>query len=369
MSKNRNLLSNITNRVNRARSDDPAEQKSGASQPLAAASPFSANLSGITNPRAPGQRKSKIQKTSVQRQAWVDPSCCRPWEHHNRAYELLTEERCADLIAGFRTQGRQQRPAVVRSLNGEDRIGEEGQTHDFEIISGVRRHWVVSWLRGKGEVNTKDEPYLFLVVVRDDLDNTQAFELSDTENRGQKDISDFERAREYKWALDNLYEGNVSRMAEAIQMERSNLTRLLSLTEMPNVIVRAYPSILDIRTNHWRQLGPCFSSKEREKREAAERVISCAKSIVQARENHSRNVPVDGAQTVNLLLAAIKEKKRGGDRTQILETLTAKSTGKMMLKVRRTTRGMTFEVPRASGATRDEVQDALHKAIDEYYEG
>ncbi|MGA7980570.1 MAG: ParB N-terminal domain-containing protein [Chromatiaceae bacterium] len=356
MSKNRNLLSGIASRVNRGHAEEPAPVQPASAEGPA---PFSANLSGITNPRAPGQRDSKIQKTAVQRQVWVDPSCCRPWTHHNRAYELLNEDRCGDLIAGFRSLGRQQRPAIVRTLRGEDRVGENGEVHDFEIISGVRRHWTVSWLRKKEEVNPQGEPYLFLVVVRDDLDDTHAFELSDAENRGQKDISDFERAREYRWALGNLYEGNVSRMADGIQMDRSHLTRLLALTEMPEVVVQAYPSILDIRTHHWRQLSPYFSSNEREKREAAERVLACARSIVQARDNHSKNVPTDGAQTTALLTAAMTEKKRGGDRTQILETQTAKTTGKMMLKIKRTTRGMTFEVPRASGASKEEVHEAL----------
>jgi ParB family chromosome partitioning protein len=365
MSKNRNLLSGIASRVNRGQAEDPPQEQPASTESPA---PFSANLSGITNPRAPGQRESKIQKTAVQRQVWVDAACCRPWAHHNRAYELLNKDRCEDLIAGFRSLGRQQRPAIVRTLKGDDRVGENGETHDFEIISGARRHWTVSWLQEKGEVNSKGEPYLFLIVVRDDLDTTQAFELSDAENRGQKDISDYERAREYRWALDNLYEGNVSRMADGIQMDRSNLARLLALTEMPEVVVQAYPSILDIRTHHWRQLGPYFSSNERSKREAAERVLACARSIVQARENHSRNVPTDGAQTAALLSAALTEKKRGGDRTQILETLTAKTTGKLMLKIKRTTRGMTFEVPRASGASKDEVHEALRKAIEEYFE-
>jgi ParB family chromosome partitioning protein len=365
MSKNRNLLSGIANRINQGRVEEASDQEPTSQQP---SGPFSANLSGITNPRAPGQRESKIQKTAVQRQVWVDPTYCRPWKHHNRLYELLNEERCEDLIAGFRTQGRQQRPAIVRSLQGEGRVDENGRTHDFEIISGARRHWTVSWLRSKGEVNTQGEPYLFLVVVRDDLDTTQAFELSDAENRGQKDISDYERAREYSWALKSLYEGNVSKMAQAIQMDRSHLTRLLALTEMPDTVVKAYPSILDIRTHHWRQLSPYFSSNERAKREASERVLACARSIAQARENHSRNVPTDGPRTVALLLAALKENTRGGDRTQVLDTVTAKASGKMMLKIKRTTRGMTFEVPRASGATREEVHEALRKAVDEYFE-
>ncbi len=365
MSKNRNLLSGIANRINKGGSEDVPVQTS-VSQPHPGH--LSANLSGITNPRAPGQRESKIQKTAVQRHIWVDSSCCRPWKHHNRAYELLNEERCMDLIAGFRTQGRQQQPAIVRTLQGENRVDENDQTYDFEIISGARRHWTVSWLREQGEVNAQNEPYLFLVVVRDDLDTNQAFELSDAENRGQKDISDYERAREYRWALDRLYEGNVSTMAEAIHMDRSNLTRLLALTEMPDIVVRAYPSILDIRTHHWRQLGPYFSNNDRAKRESAERVLACARSIVQEREHGSKNVPADGAQTAALLTAALKEKARGGDRTQVLKTLTAKTTGKMMLKIKRTTRGMTFEVPRTSGATKEEIHEALRKAVDEYFE-
>lgn len=365
MAKNKNLLSGIANRVNQGKSDSGTEEYVARTS---VSGPFSANLAGITNPRAPGQTASKIQKTSILRQAWIDPVRCRPWKHHNRDYELLNEERCADLIAGFRSIGKQQRPAIVRSLGGDERTNENGETHDFEIISGARRHWTVSWLKAREERNAEGEPYLFLVVVRDDLDTTAAFELSDAENRGQKDISDFERAREYRWALGSLYEGKVSKMAEAIQMERSNLTRLLALTEMPETVIRAYPSILDIRTNHWRQLCSYFSSKEREKKEAAERILSCAKALAQARENYSRNVPSDGAQTTSMLLAAASDKKRGGDRTQILKTVNAKATGKMMLKVKRTTRGMTFEVPRASGATKDEVYDALRMAVDKFFE-
>jgi ParB family transcriptional regulator, chromosome partitioning protein len=359
--KNRSLLAGIADRVNREGRDDvPASDH--------ATGPFAANLSAITNPRAPGEPDSPIRRTSVQRQLWVDPALCRPWAHHNRAYELLTENRCGDLISGFRSLGRQQRPAIVRTVPVGERMGADGRLYELEIVSGARRHWTVSWLRARGETNVEGEPFLFLVVVRDDLDTAAAFELSDAENRGQEDISDFERAREYRWALEDLYEGNVSKMAGAIQMERSNLARLLSLTEMPEILVRAYPSILEIRSRHWRELGPLFARKERDKMDAADRVLACARSIVQARESHSRNVPMDGAQTAAMLLAAAKAKTRGGDRTQVLRSVTAKATGRLAVKVKRTTRGMTFEVARASGATKDEVQETLRAAIDDYFE-
>ncbi|MCI5042711.1 MAG: chromosome partitioning protein ParB, partial [Donghicola eburneus] len=44
---------------------------------------------------------------------WVDPARCKMWERHNRIYELLNEENCADLIEGIQQQGRQEFPAIV----------------------------------------------------------------------------------------------------------------------------------------------------------------------------------------------------------------------------------------------------------------
>ena len=38
------------------------------------------------------------------------------WAGHNRAYDLLTPENCADLIEGMKAQGQQEFPAIVRRL-------------------------------------------------------------------------------------------------------------------------------------------------------------------------------------------------------------------------------------------------------------
>lgn len=359
MSKNRSLFSGVAERLE--------QREAGAGDTVAAGGPFAANLAAITNPRAPGQPDAAIRKPVIERHLWVDPALCRPWAHHNRAYELLDEERCADLIAGFRTVGHQQRPAIVRTLRGEARLGPDGHAHEFEIISGVRRHWTVSWLRARDEVNAAGEPFLFLAVVRDDLDTVAAFELSDAENRGQQDISDYERAREYHWALAHLYEGNVSRMAGAIQMDRSHLTRILALNAMPGAVVAAYPSILEIRVHHWRQLAPFFADDTPEHRAAALRILALASAIAAARAS-GQLAPDTGAQTLARLLAAAKETQRSSDRPQVLSTISAQATGKPALRVKRSAQGLMLEVPRASGATRNELYDALRLAVDTYYE-
>src|SRR3546814_19216722 len=86
-------------------------------------------------------------------------------------------------------------PAIVR------RVGND-PGHDFEVISGARRHWSVSWLR---EHNYPDIRYL--VEIRN-LTDEQAFRISDLENRARKDLSDLERARDYLKALDLYYRGS-----------------------------------------------------------------------------------------------------------------------------------------------------------------
>jgi ParB family chromosome partitioning protein len=118
----------------------------------------------------------------------VDPARCRMWPGHNRDYEALSEARCEDLIESLKAQGTQEVPALVRRLPNDP-------SYDFEVISGARRHWSVSWLRSHNYPE-----FRFLVEIRD-LTDEEAFRLSDLENRARQDISDFERARDYLRAL------------------------------------------------------------------------------------------------------------------------------------------------------------------------
>ena len=70
----------------------------------------------------------------------VDPARCRMWSRHNRRYDLLNEASCADLLESLRAQGEQEFPAIVRRV-------EDDPAFDYEVISGARRHWSVSYLR------------------------------------------------------------------------------------------------------------------------------------------------------------------------------------------------------------------------------
>ena len=212
-------------------------------------------------PQAPSQSSSRFLKragtlaeqASGERQEtvlrMVDPSECRMWARHNRAYDLLTEDNCRDLIDGIRAQGRQEFPAIVRRL-------PDGETHRYEVVCGARRHFAITWLR---ENNYPQFKYL---VEERTLTDEEAFRLADIENRDREDISDYERARDYAEAVKLYYQGKQKLMAERLECSEAWLSRYLGLARLPDEIVAAFSSIRDIKELHARQLKPLLAAKE-----------------------------------------------------------------------------------------------------------
>ncbi len=157
----------------------------------------------------------------------VSPDEVKPWAGHNRDYASLTPERCADLIESIGRSG-QQFPAIVRPA------GEGG----YELVCGARRHWTTRHLGIDLEVEVRK------------LDDVEAFILQDIENRDREDISDLERALDYRHALGAYFDGSKSKLAESLKMDRGNLTRLLQLAELPNDIIDAYDDRRELLVHH-----------------------------------------------------------------------------------------------------------------------
>ncbi|UWQ21507.1 ParB/RepB/Spo0J family partition protein [Jannaschia sp. W003] len=207
--------------------DSPAKEGRGGARFLARSTRVGERLSG------------EIEEKTLR---WVDPAQCRMWARHNRAYELLTEDNCRDLIDGIKSQGRQEFPAVVRAT-GDDAV-------PYEVVCGARRHFAVSWLRAHNFPQMR-----YLVEVRD-LTDEEAFRLADIENRDREDISDYERARDYAEALRLYYGGRQRDMAQRLEVSDAWLSRYLQLAKLPDEIVAAFGSIRDVREAHARSLKP-----------------------------------------------------------------------------------------------------------------
>ncbi len=280
-----------------------------------------------------------VEKTLL----WVDPDRCRLWARHNRRYELLNEMRCADLIEGFKAQGQQEFPAVVRRL-------KDNPQHEYEVICGGRRHWTVTWLRAHNY-----RQFRFLIEVRD-LSDEEAFRLSDVENRDRADISDYERAVDYADAVGRYYDGRQKDMAARLEVSETWLSRYLGLAKLPKPVIEAYADITDIKELHARDLKPLLSRPDTK---AA--IIEEAKAI--AREQRAavdgQGASLDGSAVIARLKAAAKPRKP----VRRLRGVEYKSaSGTVLVTARKQKgRGLTLEI--ADPRDAEAVLEACRKAL------
>lgn len=226
---------------------------------------------------------------------WVDPDRCRLWPRHNRL--KLDFENCRDLIDSIDRNG-QSVAAIGRAVRDDPDC-------DYEIIAGGRRFWAVKWLRDHAEPENR-EKYQILIDIRA-LDDREAFLVADLENKDRKDISDYERAKDYHRALSDFYRhGDKKKMAEALGIEYTSFTRLLDLAEMPEEIIKAFGSFHEVRIEHVRKLKPLYEHKESDIRE---KVFEMARVIQfeQDERRHRGHKLLEGAKIVSRLMSAATE--------------------------------------------------------------
>ena len=266
----------------------------------------------------------------------VDPDRCRIWVRHNRRYDLLSPESCADLIEGFRQQGGQEFPAVVR------RVTDAGP-YEYEVISGARRHWTARFLK-----------YEFLIEERD-LTDLEAFRLSDIENRHREDLSDYERAVDYLQALNIYFDGSQKQMAMNLERSEGWLSRYLDLARLDPIIVDAVRDVREMTVNQARVIKPLLTGKTRGT------VIEKATELAALPEKPT------AADLFRVLTTAAAEPKAVRVSTT-LETAATKETGKVFAVVRRHGRGgLIIQVDGNSGAGKEEAVAAVAAMVERYY--
>jgi len=285
-------------------------------------------LQGIAHEKA-GVRGTPAENVLRRR---VDPGVCRMWEQHNRRYELLNEQRCAELITDVRAKG-QQFPAIVRELYADP-------DYTYEVVCGARRHWVASFL---GED--------YFIEVRKVTDE-EAFLLADSENRSREDISDFERGLDYQRALKRYY-SSARKMAAALDVSDTWLGKFLALAKLPQEILDAYPSVLDLKVDHARKLCKLVESDDDH-----EAIIEKALALK------------DSGKTGAIIyreLCGVEKKKRSGRGGRLVEE-TYQHNGKDAVTYKKTSRGGTqIVLHRKSGASLEEMESLVVKALNEQW--
>jgi ParB family chromosome partitioning protein len=157
----------------------------------------------------------------------VNPFRCRVWAMHDRLEEHVTEESCKDEIDSFVTHG-QLIPALGRALGGD-------LEHDVEIVCGARRLFAARHLNVPLDVEMRE------------MTDRDAIVAMDLENRHRKDLSAYERGLSYAQWLRGKYFGSQDDLGRALNVSASQVSRLLKLSQLPSVVIRAFPSPMSIR--------------------------------------------------------------------------------------------------------------------------
>lgn len=274
----------------------------------------------------------------------LDPERVRVWPGNARIYENLTEANTRELIDAIVSEGGQKVPAVVRRV-------DDDPNYQYEVIAGTRRHWAISWLR------KNSYPQFKFVAIVEQLDDEAAFRLADIENRARKDVSDLERARNYRAALQSHYEGRQDRMAERLKLSRGWLSKMIKVAALPDPIVAAFGDAENLSLASAYPLAQALDDKARAKLIAAEARLVARE---QAELRDKGLPPYSTPQVVRRLLGAKV------DKTAAPEQLELKSNyGRNLLTVSSTTRqGVTIKLHAGSGADRDEVISAVGQALE-----
>jgi len=291
---------------------------------------------GIMASRSQTLARIASGKAVTDRTEWVDPARCRPWRLHNRDLDHLNEESCRDLIDSFLSAKKQRIPAIVRKL-------KDDPDFDYEIIAGVRRWWTVKWLRAH------HHPEFDYLVTIQSVTDEEAFRVSDVENRSRKDISDWERAKEYTEALAEFYEGSQSQMAAHLNLSKSWLSRLLDVARLPDPLVAAFADTHDITVRVARDVKPLVADAQ-----ALARMEEEAARIAAEREGGGRTL--SGPEVAKRLVRATVEPtvKTSGEKEIVGRG------GKVILRYTKTRGGgLTIKTIPRSGATSAELLQAI----------
>lgn len=295
---------------------------------------------GIVASRSQALSRLATGKSVADRTEWVDPAKCRPWRMHNRDLDHLSEDSCRDLIDSFLSAKKQRIPAIVRRLKNDPNF-------EFEIIAGVRRWWTVQWLR-----DHHHPEYEYLVTIQNVTDE-EAFRVSDVENRSRKDISDWERAKEYTIALAEFYEGSQSQMAAHLNLSKSWLSRLLDVARLPDEIVSAFSDTHDITVRVARDIKPLVGD--------ATTLAKMREAAAQIEEQRKRDgLKLSGPEVAKRLVRSttVPVVKGGGEKK-----LTGRA-GKVILRYTMARGGgLTIKIPPRTATTSTEVLKAIESLL------
>lgn len=243
-------------------SADPAKSKTAPGTLLGF---MTAQSSAVQEANALKERVRTLEKESGLQK--LDPAIVTPSKYANRHEASFFTPEFEALKAEIAAAGGNVQPIKVRSvqvLNGSTPV--PGPI--YELIFGHRRHRACLDLG------------LSVLAIVEEVSDINLFEQMERENRGRKNLSAWEQGTMYKKALDGGLYSSLRRLAESLNVDVSLVSKATSLASLPDAVVAAFGSPLDIQ---FRWAAPLAEAMQKDPDGTLER----ARALVGVREELS----------------------------------------------------------------------------------
>jgi len=194
--------------------------------------PANSILAMLSDSRVGDENKNLKEELSAWEGAFptkrLDPALVLPSRWANRHADSFQGKDFDDLKADIESAGGNVQGIKVRPISN---------THPqrYEIVFGHRRHRACLDLG------------LPVLSVIDDIDEKTLFAEMDRENRQRADLRPYEQGEMYRRALDESLYSSARKLAEALGISVTTVTRAVNIARLPAEVLDAFHSRLDIQ--------------------------------------------------------------------------------------------------------------------------
>ncbi len=258
----------------------------------------------------------------------IDPARIKPSRFANRHELSFETPEFTQLREEIESAGRNVQPIKVRRL-GQGAAAKA----EFEIVFGHRRH------RACLELGI---PVAAIVA---ELSDQQLFAEMERENRNRKNLSAWEQGVMYRTALDERLYSSMRRLSEELSVSLSVVSQSVSLARLPDDVVAAFQSPLDIQ---FRWAAPLTEAVQKD----LEGTLVRARAIARAR----------GTMGPAAILAQLVGISDSDSSATSAEELTISKDGKVAARLTSDSKGRTV-LRFAANALPESKRKALAQAI------
>ena len=221
---------------------------------------LTAQSSVMVEAEALKERVKTLEEESPLRK--LDPATVKPSKWANRHEASFLTAEFQELKAEIATAGGNVQPVKVRPvrvLNGSTPPTDA----TYELIFGHRRHRACLDLG------------IPVLAAIEEASDVSLFEQMERENRGRKNLSAWEQGTMYRKALDDGLYSSLRRLSEGLGVDVSLVSKSVSLARLPEPVVAAFQSPLDIQ---FRWAAPLAEAMQKDPEGTLERARALAEA-------------------------------------------------------------------------------------------